>query len=163
MKNVTSLNKKIAQKLKKSHLTLGIAESCTGGLLSKTVTDLPGASKYFKGAIIAYNNDIKASILKINRSLISKYGAVSPEIANKMSEAARKQLNTDIGLSVTGIAGPGGGSKKKPLGLVYISASGKERFLAKKFHFKGSRAIIRKKTVESALQLLREILEYGKN
>jgi len=101
-------------------LTLGLAESCTGGLLAAAITDIPGSSGYFNGSIVAYRNKVKKKVLKVTTPCLRKFGAVSAETAAAMARGARKATTARIGLSITGIAGPDGGTKDKPVGLVYI-------------------------------------------
>ena len=111
--------------------TLAVAESCTGGYLSKIITDIPGSSMYYKGGIVAYDNDIKINVLNVKNSIISKHGAVSKQVATIMSENIRKKYKSEYGISTTGISGPGGGSDEKPVGLIYISISSKFEIITK--------------------------------
>lgn len=115
----------IADLMRKRGLTLAVAESCTGGLLGNRITDLPGSSDFFAGGIIAYSNDIKRNLLGVKAETLSEYGAVSQETAGEMASGIRKKMGTDLGVSITGIAGPGGGSDEKPVGLVFIGLSSK--------------------------------------
>ncbi|MBI2413213.1 MAG: nicotinamide-nucleotide amidohydrolase family protein [Deltaproteobacteria bacterium] len=140
--------------LKSKGLTLATAESCTGGLLSKLVTDAAGSSDYFRGGVIAYSNDIKEGLLKVRAATLNKYGAVSVETAGEMARGVKKGIKASIGVSITGIAGPGGGRPGKPVGTVYIGASKGRATIVKKFLFKGSRAIVRKRSAEEALKLI---------
>jgi nicotinamide-nucleotide amidase len=122
----------IAGLMRKKGLSLSIAESCTGGLLGNRITDISGSSDFFAGGIIAYSNEIKKSLLGVNPETLQKYGAVSPETAREMAAGIRKKMATELGLSITGIAGPGGGSEEKPVGLVYIGlSSGSETWVYK--------------------------------
>ncbi|MBF0385400.1 MAG: CinA family protein [Candidatus Omnitrophica bacterium] len=148
------LEKIIARVLKRTKKTLCTAESCTGGLISHRLTNIPGSSKFFIGAIIAYSNEIKASLLKIPRKTIENYGAVSKQTAILMSKRARKIFKSDFALSVTGIAGPSGGSKEKPVGLAFISFSSALKTICEKHIFKGSRLEIKKQAADAALNLL---------
>ncbi len=141
----------ISEKLIIKNKTLAIAESCTAGLLSATLTDIPGSSKYFKGSIVAYSNDIKNKLLNINNEQLEKYGAVSKEIAEEMSNNIRKIFNSDYGISITGIAGPSGGTKEKPVGTVWISISSADITFSKLLNFRGSRDMIRERTVQSTM------------
>lgn len=152
------MESEIGKILKEKCLTIACAESCTGGLLSNRLTDVPGSSKYFKGAIVAYSNDVKISALNVNRETLDNFGAVSEETAIEMAKNVRQILNTDIGISVTGIAGPSGGSEEKPVGLVYVSVSGINGDMTKSFNFKGSRSEIKQKTVEAILVLIQVYL-----
>jgi len=138
----------------KQDKTVSVAESCTGGLLSKLLTDLSGSSHFFILGIVAYNNKIKESILKIPKEAIRKNGAVSAEVATRMAKSIRKIAKTDFGIGVTGIAGPTGGSTVKPVGTVFIAVSNKNHVICKKFKFLGSRNSIRNKSSLNALKLL---------
>lgn len=140
--------------LKSKGLTLAIAESCTGGLLSKLVTDAAGSSDYFRGGVIAYSNDIKEGLLKVRAATLDKHGAVSVETAGEMARGVKKGLTASIGVSITGIAGPGGARPGKPVGTVYIGASKGRDTIVKKFLFKGGRATVRKRSAEEALKLI---------
>lgn len=144
----------IGAALKKQGLKLAVAESCTGGLLSSMITDVPGSSLYFQGAIVAYDNGIKVSRLGVKRSVIASFGAVSGEVASDMALGARKALEADVSASITGIAGPGGGTPGKPVGLVFIAVSKGARNTVKKFLFKGSRKAVKRKSAEAALEML---------
>ena len=144
----------IGDALRKKGLSLGVAESCTGGLLSSAVTDVAGSSDYFKGAIVAYANSIKRSLLGVKASTLSSFGAVSKETAREMSRGAQGALKADISAAITGIAGPGGGTDKKPVGLVFIAISKGKRTTVKKFLFKGNRKSIKRQSAEAALKML---------
>ncbi|MBP5236582.1 MAG: nicotinamide-nucleotide amidohydrolase family protein [Clostridia bacterium] len=109
--------------LKKSGKTVATAESCTGGLLGKLITDNPGVSEFYLGGAVCYSNEAKIRLLGVSERTISEHGAVSRETAEEMAEGIRKKLGADIGVSTTGIAGPGGGTEKKPVGLVYVGIS----------------------------------------
>lgn len=144
--------------LAKNQKTISVAESCTGGMLSSLLTQSPGSSRYFKLGIVAYSNQAKENILKIPSNIIDKKGAVSKEVAGLLAKSVRLLAKTDFGIGVTGIAGPGGGSKAKPVGTVFIAASSKNKEICRKFHFSGSRTTIRKKSALKALQLLNKII-----
>ncbi len=148
--------KKIIRKLINKKKTLAIAESCTGGLLSKTITDIPGSSKIFKLGIVCYSNSSKKNILKVPNKILKNYGAVSPEVSKILSKNLLKISKSDYAISITGIAGPSGGSIKKPIGLVYISIANKKDQKVFKFNFnkKLKREKIRSLTVKKALVLL---------
>jgi len=148
------IHKSLLKKIK----TVSVAESCTGGLLCASLTGLSGSSGYFVLGIIAYSNQAKHKLLGIPLTLINAGGAVSYEVALKMAESVRKLAKTDYGISITGIAGPKGGTAQKPVGTVYIAASNKKRTVCRRFHFKGSRASIRKQSTQKALCLLKEFL-----
>jgi PncC family amidohydrolase len=111
----------VGQLLRQRGLTLSVAESCTGGLVSHRITDVPGSSNYYHGAVTSYSNAIKERVLGVQHATLARHGAVSKETALEMAQGVRKLLETDIGLAVTGIAGPDGGTPDKPVGLVYIA------------------------------------------
>ena len=144
--------------LLKNKKTIAIAESCTGGLLSNLLTKLSGSSQYFMLGVVAYSNNAKKKILKVPSSLITTRGAVSKEVASSMAGRIRKVAHTDIGIGITGIAGPSKGSPQKPVGTVFIALDSKKKTICKKFHFKGTRLCIRKKAALKSLELLKEIL-----
>ena len=152
--NTMRLDQKVLKKFIGTKQTLALAESCTGGLIGDQLTNLPGASAFFLLGIIAYDNAAKTKILKVHPSLIKKHGAVSAEIASQMAQGVRQLLKTDWGLSVTGIAGPGGGSLEKPVGLVFIALSSSTKTIVKEFLFKGTRLSIKKQACQSALKML---------
>jgi nicotinamide-nucleotide amidase len=149
-----SLENQVAQRLMKAHKTLSIAESCSGGLVAHRLTNIPGSSKFFKLGVIAYSYESKRKILKIPAPLLKKYGAVSAEVVELLAEYVRSVQNTDFGIGITGIAGPGGATAKKPVGLVYIAVSTKSGTLVKKCLFKGRRTQVKKKTADQAMRLL---------
>ncbi|MFA5339634.1 MAG: competence/damage-inducible protein A [Candidatus Omnitrophota bacterium] len=138
--------------------TLAIAESCTGGLISTRITDIPGSSRYFRMGVVAYSNDAKISQLCVSPGTISKYGAVSRQTAVEMAKNIRDISGADIGLSVTGIAGPGGATKAKPVGLVYIALAIPGKTIWKVFRFRGDREMIKFRSSQAALDLLRRSL-----
>tara|TARA_B110000196_G_scaffold136733_1_gene118411 strand:+ start:1761 stop:2975 length:1215 start_codon:yes stop_codon:yes gene_type:complete len=139
--------------------TISTAESCTGGLISDRLTNTPNSSSYFKGGVVAYSNSIKIKLLNVNKDTINKNGAVSKEVALEMAQGIRKNLNVDIGLSTTGIAGPGGGSKEKPIGLVYIGISASNFDKVYKFNFTNNRKTNKLMTSQAALNILRNYLK----
>jgi nicotinamide-nucleotide amidase len=140
--------------LRKSKMTMAVAESCTGGLISNRITDVSGSSSYFKMGMVAYSNEIKKNILGVSPILLQKYGAVSKEVALEMAKGVRFVANTDMGIGVTGIAGPSGGTKKKPVGLVYIALVTGKKHTVKEFRFKGSRKGIKSQAAQAALDLI---------
>ena len=140
--------------LTEQHLTLSTAESCTGGLLSEKLTSPSGASHFFKGGITAYSNEVKKEKIGIDSNLITQHGAVSKEVALKMAEGVCRKFKTSIGISITGIAGPTGGSRLKPVGLVYIGLSNSKRSRAFEYRFTGERDKIRLQAAQKALLLL---------
>jgi nicotinamide-nucleotide amidase len=144
--------------LREHSLTAATAESCTGGLVAARLTDVPGASDVFVGGIVAYSDEIKASRLDVPRDVLARYGAVSAETAAAMAHGARRRLGADVAVSVTGIAGPGGGTVEKPVGLVFLHAAGPtgERHL--RFDFPGDRETIRLRSAVAALHLVRRLI-----
>lgn len=142
--------------MKAKGLTISAAESCTGGLLSAALTDLPGSSNYFKGSIVAYDDGIKCSLLGLAKGLLTRYGAVSKETAFSMAFGAKRRFKTSIGVGITGIAGPSGETATKPVGLVYIALIAKNKRIVREFHFKGTRKMIRERSRDAALKLIIE-------
>ena len=150
-----SLNKKIVSILKKKKLKLAIAESCTGGLLSNSITSVSGASKVFSLGLVTYSNQAKTSILKVPKKIIQKHGAVSVQCCLSMVNNLGKISKSKLCISVTGIAGPKGGSKQKPVGLVYIGIRVGKKVIVNKCNFKNKgRAYIQRQTVKKSLNLL---------
>jgi len=145
----------IGKKLKEENKSIACAESCTGGFLSHLITSIPGSSAYFKGAIIAYSNEVKQNILHVNADTLEKYGAVSEEVVLQMAKNVREKLNADIGLSISGVAGPDGGSEEKPVGLIWFGYSDKEKTIAKKYNFSKDRILNIEFGARKALDLLR--------
>jgi nicotinamide-nucleotide amidase len=139
-------------------LTLATAESCTGGLVAARLTSVPGSSDVVLGGIVAYADEVKRSELDVPAELIEQHGAVSAEVAAAMAQGARARLGADVAVSVTGIAGPGGGTPEKPVGLVYLHAEGPEGGLGREFSFPGDRGSIRSRSVVGALHLVRRLL-----
>ena len=149
------LSQKLVKLLSKKKLKVSFAESCTGGLLSSSITSINGSSKIFTIGLITYSNQAKINILKVPKKIIKKYGAVSYETCSLMVRNLNKISKTDISVSITGIAGPKGGSKKKPVGLVYIGLKIGNKTLVKKYLFKNKkRSLIQKATVNKALNLI---------
>lgn len=153
------LERKVAQKLIQSGKTLAIAESCTGGLLSNRLTDVPGSSKFLKLSIVAYSNAAKTKLLKVPEKLIRQNGAVSSPVASAMARNVRKILKTDFGIGITGIAGPHGGTRLKPTGLTFIALSTDAGSLCVKCHFVGNRKIIKAQATNRALRTLLKCLQ----
>ncbi len=145
-------------KLSKAGLTLAIAESCTGGRICDRITDVPGSSEHFKGGIVAYSNDSKLKFLNVPHDTIKAHGAVSEECAREMAAGVAKAFNADVGVSVTGIAGPGGATPQKPVGLVFIGLSWRKEHLVFRYMFDGERKSIKAQATEEALQLVLDIL-----
>jgi len=137
---------------------LAIAESCTGGRISARITRIPGSSRYFDSACITYSNRSKERLLGVPNALLIEKGAVSPEVAAAMAEGIRKKAGVDLGLSVTGIAGPGGGTPQKPAGLVFIALSDGEETIPERFQFHGDRETIQAEAAQTALEKVRRFL-----
>jgi nicotinamide-nucleotide amidase len=138
--------------------TLAVAESCTGGLISQRLTEVPGSSVYFMEGVVTYSNDAKTRSLGVDAELIARHGAVSAEVAEAMAEGVRRRADTDFGLAVTGIAGPGGGSEEKPVGLVFIALADDAHTEHRKLNLPGDRQLIRWRASQAALDLLRRRL-----
>ncbi|MBA3805576.1 MAG: competence/damage-inducible protein A [Acidobacteria bacterium] len=138
--------------------SLAVAESCTGGLIAQRLTEVPGSSVYFKEGVVAYSNDAKTRSLGVDSELIRQHGAVSAQVAEAMAEGIRHRADTDFGLSVTGIAGPGGGTEEKPVGLVFIALSDDAHTEHRKIMLPGDRHLIRWRASQAALDLLRRRL-----
>jgi nicotinamide-nucleotide amidase len=148
----------VGLKLTVGGYTLSIAESCTGGLIAQRLTEVPGSSKYFVEGVVAYSNDAKTRTLGVDPALILENGAVSAPVARAMAEGIRERAQTDFGLSITGIAGPDGGSEEKPVGLVYIALADDVQTKTRKLQIPGDRQLIRWRASQAALDLLRRRL-----
>jgi len=153
------IEEKISQALTDTQKTLAIAESCTGGLMAHRLTNISGSSKILKLGIIAYSNEAKIKLLKVPEALLMKYGAVHEEIAVAMANGARKILKTDFGIGITGIAGPTGATKTKPIGLTYIAIATPIESLCLKCQFEGTRPNIKSQAATQGLKLLYEFLQ----
>jgi nicotinamide-nucleotide amidase len=133
--------------------TIAVAESCTGGLLAGAITAVPGSSRYFRGGVVAYHNDVKAGALGIPPSLLAAHGAVSREVAVAMAEGAIARMGADVAVATTGVAGPGGGTKGKPVGTVWIAVADRRGVRrAHRHRFGGDRGEVRRATVRAALE-----------
>ena len=155
----TSLEVMLGNLLKEKNFTMSCAESCTGGMLSSRVTDVPGSSAYFKGSIVSYTNEIKKSLLNVNAETIEKFSDVSKETALEMAANVRKIFNTDVGVSITGIAGPTGSTENKPVGLVYVGISGPHGDEVEILRLNGNRVEIKWRAVESTLMKIYDYLK----
>lgn len=149
-----SLESVVGKLLIRHNLTISFAESATGGLISHRITNIPGASKYYLGTAVVYSNSAKIKLLGVKKEILSKFGAVSKDAADAMSRRVRILFNSDIGISVTGIAGPGGGSAKKPVGIHFISFFDGKKLITKKIIATGDRALIKLKISQEALSML---------
>ncbi|MFN2492580.1 MAG: competence/damage-inducible protein A [Pyrinomonadaceae bacterium] len=148
----------VGLKLTLGGYTVAVAESCTGGLIAQRLTEVPGSSKYFTEGAVTYSNEAKTRVLGVDPALILEYGAVSSAVAEAMAEGIRKRARTDFGLAVTGIAGPGGGSEEKPVGLVYIALADDIKTKHRRLQIPGDRQLVRWRSSQAALDLLRRRL-----
>jgi len=154
----TSMEKVVGMLLTLNKKTISVAESVTGGLIAKKITDVPGSSRYFLSGMVTYSNESKIKDLKIPEALIKQHGAVSAQVAKAMALAVKNSSSASIGLSTTGIAGPSGGTHNKSLGLVYIGLAAEEEFKVEEHQFSGTRWMIRAKTAQTALDMVRRYL-----
>lgn len=152
------LEQVIADLLIQNNLTVSTAESCTSGLLASRLTDVPGSSQYFKGGSVCYSNELKINDIGVDKDLIERYGAVSEEVAESLAKNIAKKNNTDIGIGITGIAGPGGGTEKKPVGLVFVGIFYKNNLYIKRYNLTPDRITNRELTVTLCLNEIRKIL-----
>jgi len=149
----------LVKQLNKKNLKISFAESCTGGLLASKITSISGASKVFGLSLVTYSNQAKISVLKVNKNIIQKYGAVSSQCCEAMVKNLAKISKAQINVSITGIAGPNGGTKKKPIGLVYIGVKNKNKILITKNIFKQkSRKAIQNATVKRTLEIIKSTI-----
>ncbi|WP_034629316.1 CinA family protein [Desulfotruncus alcoholivorax] len=139
-------------------MTVALAESCTGGLVMKRLSDIPGSSEYFLGGIVSYSNEIKIDLLGVPKETIAEFGAVSEQTARSMADGIKKLTSSSIGVGITGIAGPGGGTPQKPVGLVYIALASDNPVKCQKFNFTGDRNEIRLSAADAALNMIREYI-----
>ena len=157
--NGLAVEYEVVELLQKNHLKVTFADSCTGGLLSARLVNVPGASEVFKSSVVTYSNKAKRKLLGVNKCTLKEFGAVSSQTASEMAIGAVRKLKADVAVSITGIAGPGGGTEKKPVGLVYIACNVLGNVKVKEFHFSGERLDVRMASVEEALKLMKECLE----
>ncbi len=148
----------VAEALLAQGLTIATAESCTAGLLAGRLTNRPGSSAYVLGGLVVYSNAAKSALAGVPAELINRVGAVSPEVAEALAVGARQRLGTDVGVGVTGVAGPGGGTADKPVGLVYLCASGANGSLARRLNIPGGRGDVRARAVAVAMHLIRQLV-----
>lgn len=144
--------------LSKSGFTISVAESFTGGMIGHVITNAPGSSRYFQGGVIAYANEVKMELLGVSKQTLIDHGAVSKETVLEMARGVRAALNTDIGISSSGIAGPDGGSAEKPVGLAWIGLSASQTEYAEQFLFSGDRLQIKEQGVQTAIQRVIDFL-----
>jgi PncC family amidohydrolase len=153
------LEVKVGKLLRRRGLRLAVAESCTGGLIGHLITNVPGSSTYYQGSVTAYAYEAKVRLLGVSWDTLEKYGAVSKETVLEMARGVRRAMAADIGLSVSGIAGPGGGIPEKPIGLVWIGLSAAEVDEAWQFNWPGNRLQVKEQSAQQALQLLVDYLQ----
>jgi nicotinamide-nucleotide amidase len=139
-------------------LTVATAESCTAGLLAAAVTEVPGSSQWFRGGVVAYSDDLKTSLAGVSPASIAEHGAVSAAVARELAGGVRRRLGADLGVAVTGIAGPAGGTAEKPVGLVHVAVDAEDRSAEREMHLGGGRDLVRRRSVSAALDLLRRCL-----
>jgi nicotinamide-nucleotide amidase len=156
-----SLDELVAEGLRARHATLAVAESCTGGLLGGRITARPGSSEYFLGGVTSYANKAKERLLDVPADMLARYGAVSRQVAGAMATGARAQLGADFALSITGVAGPDGGTADRPVGLVFVGCAGPDGVAVKEHRLVGDRDSVRRQAVSAALHLLRRSLGIG--
>ena len=156
---MTSLEQEVGALLRQKGFTLGLVESATGGLISHLITNISGSSDYYKGSITAYSNQAKINLVGVMEETLKKHGAVSSQVAKEMAQGGRRVLDADICLADTGIAGPGGATKGKPVGLFYIGLSHQSRTYSQKHNFQGNRRQNKKEAAEAALSWLKEYLQ----
>ena len=154
-----SLEEIIGRLLRNRGWRLSTAESCTGGLIAHRITNISGSSEYFDGGVVTYSNEAKIDLLKVPAETIKTHGAVSSQTAMAMAEGIRRLRNTEVGLGVTGIAGPTGGTEAKPVGLVYIALASQVSVECKEFSFRGDREAIKWQGSQAALEMIRWHLE----
>jgi PncC family amidohydrolase len=152
----------VGDALRKRGLTLAAAESCTGGLVGHRITNVSGSSDYYKGGVIAYANEVKAEVLQVKREILEEKGAVSAECAEEMARGVRRLMDSDIGISTTGIAGPTGGTLDKPVGLVYIALATKDYVDYEKHIFHRDREGNKREAADAALEMLKQYLSTRK-
>lgn len=157
-----NLVEEVSMILRKEKCMLATAESCTGGMIASAVTELSGSSEIFAGSVVAYSNDVKEKILGVEQDIIKAHGAVSSECASAMLDKICENFNTEAGISVTGIAGPTGGTAKKPVGLVYIGVRFRDKKIVREFNFMGTRELVRMRSQAAAFNIFRN-LYYGYN
>ena len=151
--------KNLVKILTKKRLKIAFAESCTGGMLASEITSVSGASKVFGIGLVTYSNQAKITVLKVNKSIIQKYGAVSPQCCEAMVKNLSKISKAQINVSITGIAGPNGGTKKKPVGLVYIGVKKNNKiFITKNLFNEESRKAIQKSTIKRTLKIIKSLI-----
>lgn len=156
--SIIDIAKEVVSLLIEKNLTITTAESCTGGMIGSALTEISGVSSYYKEGIITYSNEAKMKYLGVNRETLEKFGAVSKDTAVQMATGAQKNAQSDIAVAVTGIAGPDGGTKEKPVGLVYICVKNGDNYIVEKNIFSGNRHGVRVQTVVKALNMVKNTI-----
>lgn len=159
--SLNPISRQVSRQLREIGLTLALAESCTGGLLADTITAIPGSSAYFIGGVVAYHPQVKVDLLQVDSHLLNEPGVVSAAVAEAMAAGARRLFQADLGLGITGVAGPGGGSPRTPVGRVFIAVARGGGGECQQFDFSGSRAEIKRYSVRAALKMLGGVLGAG--
>ena len=154
-----ALEVRLFRRLEELKTTLATAESCTGGLIAHRITNVPGVSAWYVGGVVAYSDKLKKALLGVGEGVLAAHGAVSEPVARQMAEGAQSRFGADVAVAVTGIAGPGGGTAEKPVGLVYLAVSGASGTVVCREFFEGNRQQIKAKTAEKALKMVLEYLE----
>jgi nicotinamide-nucleotide amidase len=157
--NSIQLVTRLAEVVLEKRLRVCTAESCTGGLIAKSFTDLAGSSEWFERGFITYSNQSKSEMVDVPESVIVEYGAVSEPVVNAMARGALKNSAADVSIAVTGVAGPAGGTEEKPVGTVWIAVASEKQLIAKKYCFDGDREAIRIATMQTAIEMLLQLLE----
>jgi len=156
-----TLAERLGEALSQRRWTISTVESCTAGGLAYRITEVPGASTYFLGGVVAYDNRVKVDWVGLPERIFAEHGAVSEEAARTMSENGRSRFDTDLCVAITGIAGPGGGTAEKPVGMVFISASSRTETRTERFQFEGDRETVRQRSVDAALDLALDLASTG--
>ena len=154
-----SVEENLVQTLAEMGLTISTAESCTGGMVASTIIDVPGASDVYNEGFITYSNDAKAKYLNVSEEVLESFGAVSEEVVREMAMGCRKATGSDVAIATSGVAGPGGGTVEKPVGLVYIACAYKDIVAVKAYKFEGDRTQIRKQATIEAISIAMDLLE----
>lgn len=154
-----SVEENLVQTLAEMGLTISTAESCTGGMVASTIIDIPGASDVYNEGFITYSNDAKTKYLKVSEEVLESFGAVSEEVVRQMALGCRNVTGSDVSIATSGVAGPGGGTVEKPVGLVYIACAYKDIVAIKDYKFEGDRTQIRKQATVEAISIALDLLE----
>lgn len=155
----TSLEEQVGESLRRIGRTVATAESCSGGLISHRITNVSGSSSYFMGGVVTYSNKAKMELLGVAKPLLEEQGAVSEQVAREMAEGARERFATDYAVACTGVAGPTGGTKEKPVGTVYVAVAAPGGTQVERCHFEGDREEIKQRTADRALAMLLESIQ----